>query len=60
MEVFLMTRHLVSRSQQLIVLLALLLALATAVIILTQHDHITASTPAPVQLADGWGDPTGG
>lgn len=55
-----MTRHLVSRSQQLIVLLALLLALATAVIFITQHNHITASTPAPVQLADGWEDPVGG
>ena len=55
-----MTRHLVSRSQQLIVLMVLLLALATAVIFITQHNHITASTPAPVQLADGWEDPVGG
>lgn len=57
-----MTRHLISRSRQFVVLVVLLLALATAVLTTTQHsqNHLAAFAPAPVQVADGWSDPTGG
>ena len=57
-----MTRHLISRSQQLVVLFVLLVALATAVLTTAQlnHKNLAVSAPAPVQVADGWDDPTGG
>ena len=57
-----MTRHLISRSQQLVVLLVLLMALATAVLTTTHFSqtNLMDAASAPVQVADGWGDPTGG
>lgn len=65
-----MTRHLISRSQQLVVLLVLLVALATAVTSATLSISLTTvqlnqpslmdAAPAPVQVADGWDDPIGG
>lgn len=57
-----MTRHLISRSQQLVVLLMLMLVLAAAVLTTAQRNQtsLIESTPAPIQVADGWGDPTGG
>ena len=57
-----MTRHLISRSQQLIALLALLLALATAVLTDTHFNQTSLmdAAPAPIQVADGWDDPIGG
>ena len=57
-----MTRHLISRSQQLVVLLVLLVALATAVLTATQFNqtNLMDAAPAPVQVADGWDDPIGG
>ncbi|WP_420632385.1 hypothetical protein [Candidatus Leptofilum sp.] len=57
-----MTRHLISRFQQLVVLSVLMLTLATAVLTTTQlsQANIVDAAPAPVQVADGWDDPTGG
>lgn len=55
-----MTRHLISRSQQLVVLLALLLALATAVTSVSLSTSLMDAAPAPIQVADGWDDPIGG
>ncbi len=57
-----MTRHLISRLQQLVVLLVLLLALATAVSTTAQFNqtNLIDAAPAPVQVADGWEDPVGG
>lgn len=58
-----MIRHLISRSTQLVVLFVLLLTLATAVLTTTQlGQRLVAAkeAPIPVQVADGWDDPTGG
>ena len=57
-----MTRHLISRWQQLVVLLVLLVALATAVLTIAQFNqtNLMDTAPAPVQVADGWDDPIGG
>lgn len=57
-----MIRHLISRSQQLAVLLVLLVALATAVLTATQlnQTNLMDAGPAPIQVADGWEDPVGG
>ena len=57
-----MTRHLISRSQQLVVLLVLLIALATAVLATTQYNQssLMDTAPASGQVADGWEDPVGG
>ncbi len=54
-----MIRHLISRSNQIVVLLALLLMLTTAVLVSTQPVQ-QAAAPTAIQVVDGWGDPTGG
>lgn len=57
-----MTRHLISRSQQLAVLVVLLVALATAVLTATQLNRsiLVDAAPSPAQVVDGWEDPVGG
>ncbi|MFZ1396742.1 MAG: hypothetical protein WAS33_07590 [Candidatus Promineifilaceae bacterium] len=57
-----MTRHLISRSQQMVVLVLLLLALATAVLSATHAipTNLIDAAPAPIQVTDGWEDPVGG
>lgn len=57
-----MTRHLISRFQQMVVLVLLLLALATAVLSATHAipTNLIDAAPAPIQVTDGWEDPVGG
>lgn len=58
-----MIRHLISCSHKFVTLFVLVLAFATTVLaphIVRQHTAASAEVPTVNQVADGWGDPTGG